>query len=111
MAGIRTRAFAGVAALVAAASLGVTGPAWAGDGGANQEGPYTSVGTPSAPSENGQGKAPHLAGSKGNADDRNPPGQVKKFVESPDNGYECDGNNGIAKGNPAHSGCDDTGPQ
>ena len=30
---------------------------------------------------------------------------MKKFADSPDNGYECDGNSGIAHGNPAHTSC------
>jgi hypothetical protein len=56
------------------------------------------------PSNNGQGNAPHEAGSKGNADDKNPPGQFEDGDDA-NNGYECDGNQGIAQGNPAHSGC------
>ena len=47
-------------------------------------------------------------GTVGNADTKNPPGQVTKFVTSPDNGYECDGNSGIARSNPAHTSCTGT---
>jgi hypothetical protein len=100
----------GITVMLAAGALSVASPAWAVPGGANTDGPYTSSGV-SAPSANGQGKAPHEAGSRGKADDKNPPGQVAKFAESPDSGYECDDNSGIAKGNPAHSGCEAEGPQ
>jgi hypothetical protein len=55
---------------------------------------------------NGGGKAngKPCAGCVGKADNKNPPGQ---FPDGSDhnNGYECDGNNGIAKTNPAHTGC------
>lgn len=44
------------------------------------------------------------AGSVGNADDKNPPGQLPG-PQDENNGYECDGNAGVAKGNPAHSFC------
>ncbi|QIK67465.1 hypothetical protein G7072_14930 [Nocardioides sp. HDW12B] len=60
---------------------------------------------PGFPSGNGQGKAPHLAGSQGNADDKNPPGQAPDESDG-NQGYECDGNQGIALGNPAHSACE-----
>ena len=43
-------------------------------------------------------------GSVGNADDKAPPGQTAGDHNS---GYECDGNNGVGKGNPAHTGCAD----
>lgn len=57
-------------------------------------------------SGNGQGKGeatgkPYQA-HRGKADNKNPPGQVGN---TRDNGYECDGNQGIAKGNPAHTSC------
>ena len=41
-------------------------------------------------------------GSVGNADDKSPPGQSDNDKNK---GYECDGNKGVGKGNPAHSGC------
>ena len=50
------------------------------------------------------------AGCVGNADDKNPPGQVKEAngTKSNDMGYECDGNQGVGahygRGNPAHTG-------
>ncbi|MFZ5869625.1 MAG: LPXTG cell wall anchor domain-containing protein [Actinomycetota bacterium] len=79
-------------------------------GGANNGGdcdPYCSTrdGTPSG---NGQGKNGIEAGSKGRADNKTPPGQ-QPGPEDRNNGYECDGNNGIAKGNPAHTGCTTSG--
>jgi hypothetical protein len=40
----------------------------------------------------------------GNADNKNPPGQAPNGSD-PNNGYECDANNGIGKSNPAHTGC------
>jgi hypothetical protein len=76
--------------------------------GANVSGPYDPSGT-GLPSGNGNGggnaTGRPAAGTVGNADTKNPPGQVAKYVDSPDNGYECDGNSGIARSNPAHTGC------
>jgi len=78
------------------------------DNSANQDcGAYcpNGVGLPSG-NGNGDGNATGkpCAGCVGNADDKNPPGQFKDGGD-PNNGYECDGNNGIAKTNPAHTGC------
>ncbi len=53
---------------------------------------------------NGQGNARPCAGCVGNADDKFPPGQEPDGTDH-NNGYECDGNEGIAKENPAHTGC------
>ncbi|HEV3475667.1 MAG TPA: hypothetical protein VG602_09935 [Actinomycetota bacterium] len=44
------------------------------------------------------------AGCVGNADYKNPPGQFPDGTDA-NNGYECDGNSGVGKTNPAHSGC------
>jgi hypothetical protein len=82
-----------------------------GDQGANQDcGAYcpSGVGLPSG-NGNGDGNATGqpCAGCVGNADDKNPPGQFKDGSDH-NNGYECDGNNGIGKTNPAHSGCSPT---
>jgi hypothetical protein len=79
--------------------------------GANQNcGAYcpSGVGLPSG-NGNGDGNATGkpCAGCVGNADDKNPPGQYKDGSDH-NNGYECDGNNGIGKTNPAHSGCQAT---
>jgi hypothetical protein len=74
---------------------------------ANVSGPYdgNSDGSPSG-NGNGDGNATGepCAGCVGNADDKNPPGQLPDGSDD-NNGYECDGNNGIAKTNPAHTGC------
>lgn len=58
------------------------------------------------PSGNGKGDGeavgkPYQA-HQGKADNKNPPGQSENDAN---NGYECDGNEGIAKGNPAHTSC------
>lgn len=80
-------------------------------GGANTPGPpYEpyNVGAPSG-NGNGQGNAygKPAAGTVGKADAKNPPGQLPG-PEDFNNGYECDGNSGIAQGNPAHSFCGGT---
>lgn len=98
----RRLALAAAPALIATALVG--GPAMAG--GANTSGPYDpSVGGPSQ-NGNGNGKAIGRpdAGSVGKADTKNPPGQLPGAADG-NKGYECDGNKGIAKGNPAHTGC------
>ncbi len=78
--------------------------------GANQSGPYdpSGVGAPSGngKSETNNGNRP-CAGCVGNADAKNPPGQLPGGSD-PNNGYECDGNQGVGKTNPAHSGCGST---
>ena len=75
--------------------------------GANTTGPYDSTrdGSPSG-NGNGNGNATGkpCAGCVGKADNKNPPGQ-QPGPQDHNNGYECDGNNGIAKTNPAHTGC------
>lgn len=53
---------------------------------------------------NGGANGKPCQGCVGNADNKNPPGQFPNGSDH-NNGYECDGNNGIAKGNPAHSSC------
>jgi len=82
----------------------------ANSGGANGQcpgGPYCSTtdGTPSA-NGNGGGQATGkpCAGCVGKADNKNPHGQMPNASDH-NAGYECDTNHGIAKGNPAHSGC------
>jgi hypothetical protein len=105
-------------------SLGLAGPAFASSGtpnectathnsdtgnGANTSpGPYTNTCEPEHAANNGNGNGNATgkpdAGTVGNADDKQPPGQ---FPDGSDhnNGYECDGNSGIARENPAHTGC------
>jgi hypothetical protein len=48
-------------------------------------------------------------GCVGNADDKNPRGQNPNGSDH-NNGYECDGNKGVGKGNPAHTDCQNTPP-
>ncbi len=75
--------------------------------GANQSGAYDSTCDGSA-SENGKGNGKATgkpcAGCVGNADDKNPPGQMPDGTDA-NAGYECDRNQGVGQGNPAHSGC------
>ena len=82
-------------------------------GGANGPGAYGSTCNGSA-SQNGNGgggaKGKPCAGCVGNADDKNPPGQAPNGSDH-NAGYECDRNNGVGKGNPAHSGCTTGGYQ
>src|SRR5437762_1798122 len=84
----------------------------AGSGANGDCGSYcpSGVGLPSGNgSGDGNATGQPCAGCVGNADDKNPPGQFKDGGD-PNNGYECDGNNGIAKTNPAHTGCTEGGP-
>ena len=78
-----------------------------GGSGANQPGPYdpSGVGQPSGngKSDDNNGKRP-CAGCVGNADDKNPRGQLPGGSDH-NKGYECDANQGVGKTNPAHSGC------
>ena len=79
-------------------------------GGANGQcpgGPYCST-RDGSPSLNGNGggnaNGKPCAGCVGKADNKNPQGQMPNGSD-PNNGYECDGNNGIGKSNPAHTSC------
>ena len=76
------------------------------------KGPYCSTrdGSPSM-NGNGGGKATGkpCAGCVGKADNKNPKGQQPGGSDH-NNGYECDGNNGIGKSNPAHTGCQPAPP-
>ncbi len=78
--------------------------------GANTTGPYdpNGVGQPSGngKSTNNNGNRP-CAGCVGNADAKNPPGQLPGGSDA-NRGYECDENQGVGKTNPAHSGCSST---
>jgi hypothetical protein len=47
---------------------------------------------------------PPCAGCVGHADNQEPPGQQPGGSDA-NNGYECDGNQGIGQGNPAHTSC------
>jgi hypothetical protein len=70
-------------------------------------GPYCSTrdGSPSG-NGNGNGNATGkpCAGCVGNADNKNPKGQLPGGSDH-NNGYECDGNHGVGRSNPAHTGC------
>lgn len=70
-------------------------------------GPYSST-RDGSPSLNGNGNGNAVgkpcAGCVGKADNKNPLGQFPNGSDA-NNGYECDGNNGIGKTNPAHTGC------
>ena len=81
------------------------------DGGANgdcPEGEYCSTRDGSA-SENGAGdgeaSGKPCAGCVGKADNKNPQGQLPDADEDGNRGYECDDNQGVGQGNPAHTGC------
>ena len=78
--------------------------------GANTSGDYDSTCDGRASlNGNGSGNAGGrpCQGCVGNADNKNPKGQFPNGSDH-NNGYECDGNNGIAKGNPAHTDCPET---
>ena len=91
---------AGGAALV---SFGLVAPAQAAGGANSGCGAYCPNGV-GQPSGNGNATNQPAAGTVGQADDKNPPGQ---FPDGSDNnkGYECDENSGVGQTNPAHSGC------
>ena len=65
-----------------------------------------------SPSLNGNGggtaTGKPCAGCVGKADNKNPKGQAPSGPVDHNNGYECDGNHGIGKGNPAHTACSAT---
>ena len=93
---------------VAGSSTGCPNEKMGGDDtgrGANQGSAYDSTcdGSPSG-NGNGDGGNKPCAGCVGNADDKNPPGQMPGGSDA-NNGYECDGNSGVGRTNPAHTGC------
>jgi len=82
-------------------------------GGANQNpGPYDNTCDGRA-SENGSGggnaSGRPCMGCVGNADDKNPPGQLPNGKDH-NAGYECDRNKGVGQGNPAHTDCQSSTP-
>lgn len=83
----------------------VHGCAQAGEDGVGGAYHSTCDGSPSL-NGNGDGKATGkpCAGCVGAADNKNPPGQAPDGSDA-NNGYECDGNSGVGKTNPAHTGC------
>ena len=50
------------------------------------------------------------AGCVGKADNKNPKGQAPSGPVDDNAGYECDRNQGIGQGNPAHTGCSPSTP-
>ena len=106
--------FASAASASTGGSLNLPQPISSADanhGGANGQcpgGPYCSTrdGSPSYNGNNiGNAVGRPAAGEVGRADNKNPHGQNPNAQNDGNKGYECDGNNGIAKGNPAHTGC------
>ncbi len=100
------------AAATDAEEEGAPAPTQSSGNGANTGGPYDPNvdGSPSGNGNgNGGGNQP-CAGCVGDADDKNPPGQLPGPDDDGDQGYECDGNSGVGKTNPAHSGCPDPAP-
>jgi hypothetical protein len=106
-----------VALLTGTLLVSVNGTASAGEGRGTGKGSTNSANSgcgeycstrDGSPSRNGEGDGKTTgrpcAGCVGKADDKNPRGQRPNGSDS-NNGYECDGNKGIAKGNPAHTGC------
>lgn len=93
------------AALAAPGGPPVHGCAQAGDDGVGGAYHSTCDGSPSM-NGNGNGAATGkpCAGCVGAADNKNPPGQAPDGTDA-NNGYECDGNSGVGKTNPAHTGC------
>lgn len=79
-----------------------------GQGANTSPGPYDPTGPEGPPSDNGRGEGTRTGqpaeGTRGNADIKNPPGQLPGPQDG-NAGYECDRNQGIAVGNPAHTGC------
>jgi hypothetical protein len=78
-----------------------------GGNGANTGGPYdpTCNGSPSLNGKgDGNANGKPCAGCVGNADAKNPPGQMPNGND-PNAGYECDRNQGVGQSNPAHTGC------
>jgi len=81
----------------------------ANPGPTNTNNPYGSTRNGAA-SDNGSGTGKATgrpcAGCVGKADNKNPhAGQSPNGPTDHNNGYECDGNNGIGQTNPAHTGC------
>ncbi len=105
---IRTLGAAGAAGIFVLAGVGLAGPASAAPKACVPDGVYIQCEPTGAPSLNGNGNGKAVgrpaAGSVGNADSKSPKGQQPDGSDA-NKGYECDDNSGIAKGNPAHTGC------
>ena len=70
-------------------------------------GPYDHDNCDGSQGLHGNGGNGKCAGCTGKADDKSPGGQ---YPGDHNNGYECDHNKGVGKGNPAHSKCSPTPP-
>ena len=78
------------------------GPTTCEEYGNNSGGPYDHDNCDGGAGDHGNGGNGKCAGCTGKADDKYPGGQAKN---DHNNGYECDNNGGVGKGNPAHSQC------
>ena len=85
---VRTVGATGAAVLMAVSGFGLMVPAAASPGNGNG----TATGRPAD-------------GTVGKADGKAPRGQT---LDDMNKGYECDANHGIGRGNPAHTGCEET---
>lgn len=65
-------------------------------------GPYDHDNCDNSQGMHGSGGNGKCAGCTGSSDDKSPGGQSKG---DHNNGYECDNNGGVGKGNPAHNRC------
>lgn len=79
-----------------------TGPNTCDGGGKQQGGPYDHDNCDGTQGQHGNGGNGKCAGCTGKGDDKGPRGQ---YPGDNNNGYECDHNRGVGKGNPAHSKC------
>lgn len=79
-----------------------TGPNTCDGDGKQQGGPYDHDNCDGTQGQHGNGGNGKCAGCTGRADDKAPGGQQPG---DHNNGYECDNNRGVGKGNPAHSKC------
>ena len=99
-----------LAAAIFAALAFATAPAQADPtGGANTGCSAYAPNNVGAPSGNGVATTQPAAGTVGSADAKCPPGQFPDGSDA-NNGYECDGNQGVGQTNPAHTGCQSSSP-
>ena len=83
------------------------GPTECPDYSQEEGGPYDHDNCDGSQGMHGNGGNGKCAGCTGKADDKSPGGQ---YPGDHNNGYECDHNNGVGKGNPAHSRCSASEP-
>jgi hypothetical protein len=79
-----------------------TGPSDCGDYSQEENGPYDHDSCDNSQGMHGSGGNGKCAGCTGLADDKSPGGQSRN---DHNNGYECDNNGGVGKGNPPHARC------